>query len=65
MKVKEKAAFLANYGCMLTPGMRECKSDNFAEVCVGSHARVWTEHASAIIEVEVCRGINHTDPSLL
>jgi hypothetical protein len=29
MKVKEKAAFLANYGCMLTPGMRECKSDIF------------------------------------
>jgi hypothetical protein len=27
MKVKEKAAFLANNGCMLTPGMRECKSD--------------------------------------
>jgi len=29
MKVKEKAAFLANNGCMLTPGMRECKSDIF------------------------------------
>jgi hypothetical protein len=27
MKVKEKAAFCANYGCMLTLGMRECKLD--------------------------------------
>jgi len=28
MKVKEKAdSFAANYGCMLTPGMRECKPD--------------------------------------
>jgi hypothetical protein len=28
MKVKEKAAFLRRiYGCMLTPGMRECKPD--------------------------------------
>src|SRR5215217_6270613 len=28
MKVKEKAdSFAANYGCMLTPGMRECKPE--------------------------------------
>jgi len=27
MKVKEKAETVANNGCMLTPGMRECKSD--------------------------------------
>jgi len=28
MKVKEKAAKCAsNYGCMVTPGMRECKPD--------------------------------------
>jgi hypothetical protein len=26
MKVKEKAAFFVINGCMLTPGMRECKS---------------------------------------
>jgi hypothetical protein len=27
MKVKEKAETVAIYGCMLTPGVRECKSD--------------------------------------
>lgn len=27
MKVKEKAETVANNGCMLTPGMRECKPD--------------------------------------
>jgi hypothetical protein len=27
MKVKEKAETVAINGCMLTPGMRECKSD--------------------------------------
>jgi len=33
MKVKEKAAsFCAKYGVMLTPGMRECKSDNLSMI---------------------------------